>query len=162
MPNWMLCAAGEASQLNHSSLLLSGSTDSALQLLQTWITQPGVPLLTLSIDASSQSTVTQSRHYDWGLSVAGDPFAAANDSAWYVPINMGSLGSPATAGDAEATWLELSDQSQLAGTVDDVILNPDGSGYYRSAALSIISCDKFHTNGRSGSSTCISIAATCA
>ena len=134
------CLAGEEAQSTHSSSkLLSAPTDTALQRLQTWMTQPGLPLLNLSSDSSSQPMIALSRYYDWGRDTEQDPFVTANESTWYIPVGIGRLGSPSISGDAENAWLEVSDESQVMSGVEDssaedFILNAGGSGYYRSAA----------------------------
>lgn len=119
-----------------SSKLFSAPTSDALQLLRSWITQPGLPLLKLSSDDSSPPVLTQSRFYDWGQDAVGDPFVNANASTWYVPLAVGRLGSPATAGAAENTWLETLNKSQVVANLgnslaEGLILNARGYGYYR-------------------------------
>lgn len=138
-----MCLVGEGAQSTHSSsTLLSAPSGTALQLLQTWITEPGLPLLNFSSDSSSQPMITQSRYYDWGRDTRPDPFVTANESVWYIPVGTGRLGSSSTPGDAENTWLEVSDESQVMSSVEDssaedLILSAGGSGYYRSASCAI-------------------------
>lgn len=118
--------------------LFSAPTSDALQLLRSWVAQPGVPLVKLSAaDDSSPPVLTQSRYYDWGQDTAGDPFVtAANGSSWFVPVPVGRLGSPAPTGDGENTWLEVLHEAQVVASLgnsstEDVLLNAKGSGYYR-------------------------------
>lgn len=119
-----------------SSELFPAPTSDALQLLQSWIRQPGLPLLKLSADDVSPAVLTQSRYYDWGQGAAGDPFANANASTWYVPLAVGRLGSPNTAGAAEKAWTETLNNSQVVANLgnslaEGLMLNARGSGYYR-------------------------------
>lgn len=133
----MNVAEGRATPSSSSSDLFSAPTNDALQLLRSWVTQSGLPLVKLSAtDESSPPVLTQSRYFDWGQDTAGDPFATANDSSWFVPVAVGRLGSPAPPGDGESAWLEVLHKSQVVASfgnssTEDLLLNARGSGYYR-------------------------------
>lgn len=127
---------GAETELSNRSKLFSAPISDALQLLQSWVTQPVLPVLKLSAGESTSPMLIQSRCYDWGQNTAGDPFANANDSSWFVPMAVGRLGFSGGAGDADMAWVEVSNQSQVIdslGTMSatDLILNAGGSGYFR-------------------------------
>ena len=131
-----VCLADQEVRSSKGSRLFSAPTADALPMLHAWITEPGLPLLQLSAEGAMPPVLTQSRFFDWGQTTADDPFLN-NDSqsAWYVPVAFGILGSPAVAGDAENSWFEISNQSQVVAGVDSsaegLNLNAGGSGYYR-------------------------------
>lgn len=131
-----VCLVDQEAKASKHSNLFSVPAGDALQMLHAWITQPGLPLLQLSANDSMPPVLTQSRFYDWGQNTADDPFLNEDPSAWYVPVAVGGLGSPAVvAGDGEDSWFEFSNRSQVVDGFDSsaggLNLNAGGSGYYR-------------------------------
>ena len=118
-------------QLSSSSMLISAAPSTALSLLQTWITQPGFPLINLSADGAS---VEQSRYYDWGSNIGNDPFVTGSNSTWYVPLGSGQLASSADSQNNGLHWQEIVNQSSMMmpdAILGASVLNAGGSGYYR-------------------------------
>lgn len=133
------CGAGALNQLKANSTLFTDSDTDALNLLRSWITQPGYPL----VNVSDSNTVQQARFYSWGSAVRNDTFLTSNDSSWYVPLQLGPQDSAssvplttaglATAGSSNAgtTWVEMLQQPQIRANLTGPIINKAATRFYR-------------------------------
>lgn len=127
------CLAEQGPESSKHSKLFSVPTADALQLLNSWMTQPGLPLLKLSAEQSKPPVLMQTRFHDWEQNTIDGPFVDNSGSTWYVP--MAVQGLEPHAGHAENAWFEISNQSQVVDGIDSTAgglnLNAGGSGYFR-------------------------------
>lgn len=111
----LLCCADEVWRLQQSSELFRSSKTQALALLCGWVTQPGFPLVTISLDGTASQ---QGRFYDWGSQTSQDPFLAASIS------NMSSTSISnisITSSDTSVINSEISANSSYGGNSSDTV-----------------------------------------
>jgi aminopeptidase N len=100
------------------------------QIMPTFVTQPGVPTLSVKTECSGKTTkvsVSQQRYfYDRAA------FQSSNDQLWQIPVCMKTAQTGSKGADRCELLTKKEDTFTLPGCSQWVLANAGGNGYYRS------------------------------
>jgi aminopeptidase N len=124
-------AYGNATADDFWSTLAKVSNKPVDKVMPTFVTQPGVPMISLKAQCSGNSTtvaVAQQRCF-----FDRTAFNAGSDQLWQIPICMKTAQPGAQNAEKCELLTKKEDNFTLSGCAPWVLANAGGNGYYRSA-----------------------------
>jgi puromycin-sensitive aminopeptidase len=98
-------------------------------VMDGWIFQPGYPLVTASLDAGGHLVLAQQR-FTYLPAPLTPPAEPARERTWQVPIQL-RIAARGTATTERVLLAEREARLRLPETVDAVLVNAGGHGFYR-------------------------------
>jgi puromycin-sensitive aminopeptidase len=98
-------------------------------VMDGWIFQPGYPLVTASLDAGGHLVLAQQR-FTYLPGPLTPPAEPARERTWQVPVQL-RIAAGGTATTERVLLAEREARLRLPATVDAVLVNAGGHGFYR-------------------------------